>query len=87
MHWAQWGFASTVIFDTSFYYPRFSLLAFYFELFPRSEPGLRICLYSLIVYTVACYLVTAGVDIFWCGSDVYENWYFISSWPFFDQGY
>lgn len=70
----QWSFASTILFDTSFYYPRFSLLAFYFELFPPSEARLRTWLYVAIGYTVSCYLVTFGIDMFWCGLDVYRNW-------------
>lgn len=63
------------MFDSFFYIPRFSLLAFYYELFPVSERGLRILLYTFIAYNFVCFITTIGVDVFWCGfTDISQNW-------------
>ncbi|KAH7146451.1 hypothetical protein EDB81DRAFT_934396 [Dactylonectria macrodidyma] len=72
--WAKWKFASSVIFDFSLYLPRFSLLAFYYELFPVSEPRLRTGLYIVSVYTFCAFLQAVFMDAFWCGLDVQVNW-------------
>ncbi|KAK2052020.1 hypothetical protein LY76DRAFT_584111 [Colletotrichum caudatum] len=71
---AKWKYASSVIFDLGFYFPRFSLLAFYNELFPQHEKGLRIRLHLVTVYTACAFATTLFVDIFWCGPDVSQNW-------------
>lgn len=54
--------------------PRFSLLAFYNELFPVKEKRLRLGLYLAAVYNVVCFLVTIGVDTVWCGIDIGIPW-------------
>ncbi|KAK1963982.1 hypothetical protein LY78DRAFT_640443 [Colletotrichum sublineola] len=71
---AIWKFFSSVIFDLGFYFPRFSLLAFYYELFPASEKKLRLCLHIVTVYCTCAFLTAAFVDLFWCGSDLSINW-------------
>ncbi|OHW93749.1 hypothetical protein CSPAE12_07474, partial [Colletotrichum incanum] len=71
---AKWKFASSVIFDLGFYFPRFSLLAFYYELFPGSEKKLRLCLHLVTAYTTCAFVTAVFVDIFWCGADVTRNW-------------
>lgn len=63
-----------VLFDLGFYFPRFSLLAFYYKLFPISEPRLRVFLYIVTFYTIACFFTTAGLDLLSCGFDIAKNW-------------
>ncbi|KAH6986513.1 hypothetical protein BKA56DRAFT_580525 [Ilyonectria sp. MPI-CAGE-AT-0026] len=70
----KWLFAADIVFDLGFYFPRFSLLAFYNELFPVSEKRLRQGLYIVTAYNICAFLTTALVDIFWCGTHVSENW-------------
>ncbi|KAH7028756.1 uncharacterized protein B0I36DRAFT_245210 [Microdochium trichocladiopsis] len=67
-------FMDIVVFDTGYYWPRLSLLAFYNELFPVSEHKLRICLYIISVYTVCAFLSAVFIDLFWCGPDISVNW-------------
>ncbi|TKW48857.1 hypothetical protein CTA1_10305 [Colletotrichum tanaceti] len=71
---AKWKFASLIIFDLGFYLPRFSLLAFYNELFPRNETKLRTRLKLVTVYTACASVATLFVDVFWCGTKVSDNW-------------
>ncbi|KAK1994711.1 hypothetical protein LX36DRAFT_193458 [Colletotrichum falcatum] len=71
---AIWKFASSVVFDLGFYFPRFSLLAFYYELFPTGEKRLRLCLHIVTAYAVCAFFTTAFVDLFWCGADLTRNW-------------
>ncbi|KZL74741.1 archaeal flagellin N-terminal-like domain-containing protein [Colletotrichum tofieldiae] len=71
---AGWKFASSVIFDLGFYFPRFSLLAFYYQLFPGAEKKLRLNLHLVTAYTTCAFFTTGFVDIFWCGADVSKNW-------------
>lgn len=72
--YAKWKYASSILFDVGFYFPRFSLLAFYHELFPISEPRLRTWLRIAITYTTAGFLNATFMDILWCGSDLSRNW-------------
>jgi len=71
---AIWKFSSTIIFDLGFYLPRFSLLAFYYELFPTAEKRLRLRLHMVTAYAVCAFLTTGFVDLFWCGADLSVNW-------------
>ncbi|KAL6412773.1 hypothetical protein AUP68_03981 [Ilyonectria robusta] len=70
----QWKFASAILYDATFYFPRFSLLAFYNQLFPVSEPNLRRCLYFVAAFTVCAFLQAIFTDLFWCGANIAENW-------------
>ncbi|WDK20010.1 archaeal flagellin N-terminal-like domain-containing protein [Colletotrichum graminicola] len=71
---AKWKFSSSVIFDLGFYFPRFSLLAFYYELFPTAEKRLRLYLHMVTAYAVCAFFTTGFVDLFWCGADLSVNW-------------
>ncbi|KAK1981191.1 hypothetical protein LZ30DRAFT_720890 [Colletotrichum cereale] len=71
---AKWKFASSIIFDLGFYFPRFSLLAFYYELFPAAEKKLRLCLHLVTAYSACAFFTTGFVDLFWCGADISRNW-------------
>ncbi|KAH7152649.1 hypothetical protein EDB81DRAFT_881616 [Dactylonectria macrodidyma] len=70
----KWLFFADIVYDLGFYFPRFSLLAFYHELFPISEETLRKCSYAIAAYNVCAFITTAFIDLFWCGLDVSVNW-------------
>ncbi|KAI9148923.1 putative glucan -beta-glucosidase protein [Paramyrothecium foliicola] len=59
---AKWTFASALIFDFTFYLTRFSLLAFYNELFPLSETRLRIFMWIVVAYTATIIVGADGVN-------------------------
>ncbi|KAH7317087.1 hypothetical protein B0I35DRAFT_267294 [Stachybotrys elegans] len=71
---AIWWFASTLIFDLGFYLARFSLLAFYYQLFPVSEVKPRILLWVVVAFNIGGLLATGFIDTFWCGANVSLNW-------------
>jgi hypothetical protein len=48
------------------YYPKFTILALYFELFPNTMPKLRMSLYITTAFTVACSFTTLGL--------ITDNW-------------
>ncbi|KAH8651143.1 hypothetical protein BX600DRAFT_99993 [Xylariales sp. PMI_506] len=70
----KWRFATCFLFDGGLYLPRFSLLAFYYELFPISESMLRKSLYGVMVYSVCCFITVILLDLLWCGTDTSRNW-------------
>ncbi|OHX00915.1 hypothetical protein CSPAE12_00362 [Colletotrichum incanum] len=74
---AKWKFASSVVFDLGFYFPRFSLLAFYNEIFSESEKRLRLCLYLVTAYAACAFITTVFMDMFWCGTHISKNWFVI----------
>ncbi|CAG9947422.1 unnamed protein product [Clonostachys rosea f. rosea IK726] len=61
-------------FDVGMYFPKFSILSFYYELVPPTKPRIRKLLYVLIAFTVACSLVTFLDATFWCRADIASNW-------------
>jgi hypothetical protein len=66
----QYSFATVILYDTSLYFLKFSILAFYFKLFPASSTKLRNALLIVTVYTVACSLIALFMALFWCGLDI-----------------
>ncbi|CVK91302.1 uncharacterized protein FMAN_09445 [Fusarium mangiferae] len=67
-------FATNHFFDTGIYFPKFSIIAFYFNLVPISQPKMRIALYGLAGLTVSFAIITFFCDWFWCGPDPSVNW-------------
>ncbi|WAO91732.1 Hypothetical protein NCS54_00921300 [Fusarium falciforme] len=67
-------FATNYFFDTGIYFPKFSIIAFYYNLIPPTHPQMRIALYILTFITGAFALVTFFGDTFWCGPDPSVNW-------------
>ena len=61
-------------FDFGIYFPKFSIIAFYFNLVPCTHPGMRTLLYALAALTASFSLVTFFADTFWCGPDPSVNW-------------
>ncbi|OCK86355.1 hypothetical protein K432DRAFT_438617 [Lepidopterella palustris CBS 459.81] len=68
------SFASDYFYDVGLYLPKFSMLAFYYRLFPPTLPNLRIALKIVILYVTSCCMATIFMDTFWCGSTVSINW-------------
>ncbi|KAF5008936.1 hypothetical protein FDECE_4799 [Fusarium decemcellulare] len=71
---AKIRFATNYLFNTGMYFPKFSILAFYFNLVPVTRPRMRIALYTLAGLTTTCALTTLFTDTFWCGRDPSVNW-------------
>jgi hypothetical protein len=67
-------FATNYFFDFGIYFPKFSIIAFYFNLVPCTHPGMRTILYALTGLTASFSLVTFFSDTFWCGPDPSVNW-------------
>ncbi|EKJ72980.1 hypothetical protein FPSE_06876 [Fusarium pseudograminearum CS3096] len=67
-------FATNYFFDFGIYFPKFSIIAFYFNLVPFTHPGMRALLYALAGLTASFSLVTLFSDTFWCGPDPSVNW-------------
>ncbi|KAK6723816.1 hypothetical protein SNK03_002620 [Fusarium graminearum] len=67
-------FATNYFFDTGIYFPKFSIIAFYFNLVPITNPTMRRALFGLTGITVAFALITVFCDTFWCGPNPSVNW-------------
>ncbi|CAH0057917.1 unnamed protein product, partial [Clonostachys solani] len=67
-------FAICFLFDTGLYFPKFSIIALYYTLVPRTQPWMRIALYGLTTITTSCCLITIFYTGFYCGLDIASNW-------------
>ncbi|KAF5675527.1 hypothetical protein FHETE_2524 [Fusarium heterosporum] len=67
-------FATNYFFDTGIYFPKFSIITFYWNLVPITHPEMRIALYVLLGITSSFALATFLGDTFWCGADPSVNW-------------
>lgn len=70
----QVRFATNYFFDFGLYFPKFSMLAFYFQIIPRTHPVLRKAMYAVIAFVTCASLTTLFADTFWCGTNVSINW-------------
>ena len=70
----QIQFATNYFFDVAIYFPKFSILALYYLLVPRSRTRMRLFLYALTVLTVSSSIFTLFADTFWCGGKPAVNW-------------
>ncbi|KAH7406731.1 hypothetical protein DE146DRAFT_648244, partial [Phaeosphaeria sp. MPI-PUGE-AT-0046c] len=70
----QVRFATNYIFDVGLYFPKFSILAFYFMIIPVTAPDTRKALYAVTCFVALSTLVTFFADTFWCGPDPSVNW-------------
>lgn len=55
------------------YFPKAALIALYFKLIPKTMPRLRMMLYVVTAFVLACALCTCFLDTFWCRY-VPDNW-------------
>jgi hypothetical protein len=70
----QVQFATSYLFDIGMYFPKLSMLAFYFRLIPLHEVLLRRALYILTAVVAAFAVVTLTLRTFWCGRNPSDNW-------------
>ncbi|KAH8690413.1 hypothetical protein GQ44DRAFT_636759, partial [Phaeosphaeriaceae sp. PMI808] len=75
VHVEQVRFATNYFFDFGLYFPKFSMLAFYVQIIPKTLPKLRKGLYGVITFVACSSLTTLFADTFWCGTDVSINWW------------
>jgi hypothetical protein len=71
---SQLSFFTILGYHTATYFTKFSILAFYSNLFPASSPKLRKVCYAVIGYTICSYITAMFLAIFWCGSKPSRNW-------------
>ncbi|EAT88773.1 hypothetical protein SNOG_03568 [Parastagonospora nodorum SN15] len=67
-------FATNYVFDVGLYFPKFSILAFYYMIIPISAPETRTALHVLTVFVVLSTIITFFGDTFWCGPNPAVNW-------------
>ncbi|KAH7008613.1 hypothetical protein EDB80DRAFT_840983 [Ilyonectria destructans] len=67
-------FATGYLFDVGIYLAKFSIIAFYYNLVPLTNPHMRIALYVLTAITGICALATFMNITFWCGPNPSVNW-------------
>jgi hypothetical protein len=70
----QLSFITILGYHTATYFTKFSILAFYSNLFPASSPKLRKVCYTVIGYAICSYITAMFLAVFWCGSDPSRNW-------------
>jgi len=68
------SFASNYFYDVGIGFPKLSMLAFYWGVFPANRPKLRWALYTVTAYVCACYITILWDDTFYCGGDVSVQW-------------
>ncbi|KAE9966677.1 hypothetical protein EG328_008778 [Venturia inaequalis] len=68
------SFVTILGYHTATYFTKFSILAFYSNLFPTGSPKLRKVLFVVTVYTICCYIAAMLLAVFWCGSRPSRNW-------------
>ncbi|KAH7145958.1 hypothetical protein B0J13DRAFT_442618, partial [Dactylonectria estremocensis] len=67
-------FATNYLFDVAMYLPKLSIIAFYYNLVPSSNPRMRMALHVLATITGACGLSTLFIVTFWCGPNPSVSW-------------
>lgn len=70
----QLSFITVLGYHTATYFTKFSILAFYSNLFPAGSPKLRKVCVAITAYTACCYITAMFLAIFWCGSKPSRNW-------------
>ncbi|VUC24871.1 unnamed protein product [Clonostachys rosea] len=70
----KFRFATNYFFDTGMYFPKFSIIAFYWTLVPLTQPHMRIALYVLTAVTALFCIATFFDATFWCGVNISSNW-------------
>jgi hypothetical protein len=73
----QVRFATNYLFDVGLYFPKFSILAFYYMIIPISAPETRTALHAVTVFVILSTIVTFFGDTFWCGPNPAVNWYVV----------
>ncbi|KAI5200672.1 hypothetical protein E4T38_06464 [Aureobasidium subglaciale] len=68
------SFASNYFYDTGMYWPKAALIALYFKIIPSTMPRLRMALYLVTAFVLACAISTCLLDTLWCAPNVSSNW-------------
>lgn len=68
------SFASNYFYDVGMGFPKISMLAFYWGIFPSSRPTLRKAVYIITAYVCTAYFVVLWMDTFYCGVPVSVQW-------------
>ncbi|KAL1311456.1 hypothetical protein AAFC00_004401 [Neodothiora populina] len=68
------SFASNYFYDVGMGFPKMSMLAFYWGVFPRDRPVLRKFVYGVTAYVCCAYIVVLWIDTFYCGGNVSVQW-------------
>jgi hypothetical protein len=68
------SFASNYFYDVGMGFPKISMLAFYWGIFPADRPTLRKAVYVVTAYVCTAYFVVLWMDTFYCGVPVSVQW-------------
>lgn len=68
------SFASNYFYDVGMGFPKMSMLAFYWGIFPTNRPTLRKAVYAVTAYVCTAYMVVLWMDTFYCGVPVSIQW-------------
>jgi hypothetical protein len=68
------SFASNYFYDVGMGFPKMSMLAFYWGIFPTNRPTLRKAVYTVTAYVCTAYFVVLWIDTFYCGVPVSVQW-------------
>jgi hypothetical protein len=68
------SFASNYFYDVGMGFPKMSMLAFYWGIFPSDRPTLRKAVYAVTAYVCVAYMIVLWMDTFYCGVPVSVQW-------------
>ncbi|KAI5200673.1 hypothetical protein AUEXF2481DRAFT_3040 [Aureobasidium subglaciale EXF-2481] len=68
------SFASNYFYDFGMGFPKLSMLAFYWGVFPSDRPALRKAMYVITAYVCCAYMTVLWMDTFYCGTPVSVQW-------------
>jgi hypothetical protein len=69
----QLSFTTVILYDSSLYILKFSILSFFNSIIPKGFSKLRVALYVCAAITVSFSIAAPLLAIFWCGTDVPQN--------------
>jgi len=56
------------------YWPKAALIALYYKIIPPTMPRLRMSLYIVTAFVLACAVCTCLLDTLWCAPNISSNW-------------
>lgn len=69
----QLSFTTVLLYDSSLYILKFSILSFFNSIIPKGLSKLRIALYVCTAITVSFSITAPLLAVFWCGTEVSKN--------------
>jgi len=79
------SFTTVILYDTSLYVLKFSILTMYLTIFPSGRSKQRIALYLAFACTAIFALTAPLMAIFWCGPHVEKHWALESGCTFWNR--